>query len=349
MRTDSEILKLFDEVFKETNLDYYVDKLEFRHKGFFDIKFYVQNLGTVLDSFDYESLKETLIDVKLKILKNPFKCPFCSSLEIKGDICNCGAKYIKSNRSKGLADEDLITSYNKFDEFSKEIEKKTKISQDVLNIYASLDGKCSDILSGVDVIYEGMLKYPIFVLADQITLKKEINEESRKLLYYSKLIEESNASYYMTYDYYYKKTDINLELDMDNCKILVKFENDYYPVTSKEIISNGKLNILVPFDINNIMDIYKEKYNLKSDDDDYDDIVNELNDWVIDNYVDGFSEFIDGDFYILNELDISINNDNYENFLYYVKKAIQQNINRSDLCKNTAINNLHEFHLSREC
>lgn len=349
MIKESKILKLFDDVFKETNLDYYVDELEFRHKGFFDIKFYIQNLGTILCSFDYETLRETLLDVREKILKNPLKCPFCSSLEIKGDICNCGAKYLKSNSLKSSSDEDLITSYNKFDEFSKEIEKKTKISQDVLKIYAALDGKCSDILLGADVIYEGLNKYPIFVLADSIILKEKINEESRKFLYYSKLIEESNASYYMTYDYYYKTTEIALELDIDNSRILVKFENDYYPVNSKEIISNGKLNIFVPFDINNIIDIYKEKYKLESGSDDYDDIVNELNDWFINNYADGFHDFFDDYSYISKELDISINNDNFENFSYYVKNAIQNNINGLENSKNTAIENLHNFHLSREC
>lgn len=347
MTEESKILKLFDDIFKETNLDYYVDEIVFEYKGFFNIKFYVQNLGTVLSAFDYEGLKETLIDFKTKILKNPFMCPFCSSLKIENDICKCGAKFIRSNSMTGN-NESLITSYNKFNKFSDEIEKQTKLSQDALTIYATLDGKCSNILLGADVIYEGMSKYPIFVLNDNIALKPEINEEHRKILYFSKLIEEPNASYCISYDYHYKNTDIHLWLEMDNIEVLVIFVNDYLFGAGNNIETDGKLNILIPFDINDVMDLYKEKYNLDSENDDYDDIVNELNDWFIENYADGVSEYIDGDSYILNELDISTNNDNFENFSYYVKEAIQHNINVLEFNKNTAIENLSKFHLSRE-
>lgn len=339
MTTEESILKLFDNVFKDSNLDYDVVEIVFQYKGNFSIKFYIENLGTVMDSFDYNSLKETLIDFKSKILKNALKCPFCESIEIKEDICKCGATFIKSNSCSG--DDSIINSYQHFDDFIDKIETHTKLTENTLSVYTAMSGNIIDIVSGVGVIYKGMSKYPIFVLSEKISLKYNINEEARKKLFYAKLSDETNVDFSIYYDYHYKNTNVHLVFDE---KIIVKFQYD--PISFDEF--SGSLNILIPFDQNELFNIYTYKYGIdKNDGNDYDDIMYELKDWFTNNYLDdAMIDTYNHDEYIAYSLNISENNENYEMFLTNVKKYIDHFKNILDLNNHQAIDDFDKFHLS---
>lgn len=338
MTTEESILKLFDNVFKDSNLDYDVIEIVFQYKGNFSIKFYIENLGTVMDSFDYNSLKESLIDFKSEILKNPFKCPLCESVEIKEDICKCGATFLTSHGCSG--DDSIINSYQHFDDFIDKIEKHTNLTENTLSIYTAMSGNITDIVSGVGVIYKGMSRYPIFVLSEKISLKYNINEESRKNLFYAKMSDEKNVDFYMDYDYHYKNTNVHLVFDD---QIIVTFGCDL--VGFDEF--SGRLNILIPFDQNELFNIYAYKYGIdKNDGNDYDDILYELKDWFTDNYLDdAIIDTYNHDEYISYSLDILENNENYEMFLTHVKKYIEHYKNILDLNNHQAIDDFDKFHL----
>lgn len=47
------MISLFDKILKYSGSDYYFDKIEFRYKGTFDIKYYIENFGTFISYYNY--------------------------------------------------------------------------------------------------------------------------------------------------------------------------------------------------------------------------------------------------------------------------------------------------------
>ena len=343
MVKDEDIVNLFDKVFKDSGLDYYVDEIQFRHKGTFDIKYYVENLGTVISYYDYEDLQDTLNEVKKKILANPLKCPFCQNLKIKKDCCdNCEAKFMRSTFCHGM--DDNLSSYDKFEDFINGISKKIHISKDLIEFYLTFDESIKDLLDGAAVIYEGMNSYPIFVLGKDISIKNKIKPEAKKVFYYCLLAEDEdfNIVYYKEHGYRAKKqaylehksTGIILELDGNLCSI-DPIEFNYY------------IKTLVPFDRDEFFQEYVKYYSLQDNkNDDYlFDLKSELIDWFAEKYFDGILETFNYDEYFSDEIKIpeDLDFENFGVFKVYINEVLKNSNNNIENNIKDAIKNFDDF------
>lgn len=343
MTTKEQIFLLFEKTFEDTNLGYDVSEIKFMHKGVFTIKFWIENLGTVIETFDYNALKETLSDLKSDILENSLKCPICQSENIKNDICECGAKFIRSNICKA-SNNETVSSFNHFPEFIEKIHQNTLISIKAISLYIKIGGNLSDIIIGADYVYEGLNKFPIFVISNSISLKSNIEPSIKKVLFYCLMANDDKYIPNEFYDNQYKETNFYLEKN-DNSRIIIKApERQYY----NDYIFENKVSILFPYDRNELCEIYIKHYSLNYNDDEASDLVTVFDEWFIDKYYEGYTDNFHYETYFVYELDIPENINNIEDYKKTIHDFMIQCNEEIEMKKKLAIEHFEEFNIYQQ-
>lgn len=343
MTTEEQIILLFEKTFENTNLDYDVNEIEFMYKGVFTIKFWIENLGTVIESFDYNSLKETLIDLKSNILKNPLKCPICQSKNIENNICECGAKFKRSSSCRSFNNKS-ISNFNHFSEFIEKIHQHTLISIKSISLYIEIGGNLSDVITGANYVYEGLNEFPIFVTSNNISLKSNIEPSIEKVLFYCLMADDDGYIPNEFYDNQYKETNFYLEKNDDSGIIIKAPEQQYY----NDYKFDDKIYILFPYDRDDLCEIYKKHYNLNYNDDESFDLATVFDEWFIDKYYEGYTDSFHYESYFVYELDISENINNIEDYKKTIHDFILQCNKEIEMKKKLAIEHFEDFNIYQQ-
>lgn len=336
MITEEKIISLFEKTFEGSELDYYVDDILFTHRGIFTIKFWIENLGTVIESFDYNSLSETLIELKFNILKNALKCPICESKNIKNDICECGAKFTRAS-IQTVSNNKTISSFNHFNNFVENIHKHTLIPVKAISLYIEIGGDLSDIITGSNYVYEGLNEYPIFVTSNNISLKDNIDPLIEKVLFYCLMANDEQYLSNKFYDFQYKEINFYLEKN-DSSGIIIK-------APEKHCYGNNQLYILFPYNREELCEVYKKQYNLSCDDDEAFDLVTAFDEWFIDKYYEGYVEQFNYDRYFVYEFNIPKNINSFADYKDSINNFIIQCNEEIELNKKLALLNFEEFNI----
>lgn len=289
--------RIANSILSPDNIVYDLIELVPYGNGFFGIKIFIDNAGTYIIECDKEDYVSFLKDTKKEVLKNPYKCPFCGKKE-PSSVCNdCGSIFIESFSLSGR-DNDL-TNYSGFVKFADNISEHTGIPEEVIGIYCAFDGDIKEIINGVDVIYKGASKFPVFCLSKSISKKdlSVVDKNSLKKLILSYIASSNNNYYAIEHQVGFGFNDKELMVGFDNSTHnvsgIIYFESNYFG----HGILTQDIRIGISFSITEYIKNYFKENNLD---------LSKL-DCLFDDYYDYFCENIMD----LDCFDEMIGHDNY--------------------------------------
>lgn len=217
------------DILEPFNIDYDVVEVVHQDKDIYGIKVFIEKSGSYIINCNKKDYKDFLKDVIKKIQDNPSLCPFCKEPNPTDKCDKCNAIFMDSTSFSG--NENYLINYREFSEFSKIIEKKTFISNEVIRNYIRLSGDLTKIFNGVDVIYKFDTGFPTFCIEKDVSIKdfEEIDQDFLNILIISFIV-SSNEKYsiinisenYMKENFAFKFKDKNTNLN-----IILYFEISY--------------------------------------------------------------------------------------------------------------------------